>query len=326
MKIALIFACWTGAFVLGALLLRSVAARRISRARVFEPETVDPPIAADSESGFVTRWLSLAGYRSPNAARHFVLLTVATAAVGIVAACVIFASGLITQTSRWLDEVPGGVGGIFLPVVYAAPWLALVALALAPWLVVRSSRRRRVVQVEQDLPTFLEMLATLGESGIGFDAALERNLGSQPADRPLAAELRTFQTELLAGRGRIECLRRLARRIDVTAFSTFISAVVQAEQIGAGMAGVLRRQSDDSRDRRRERALQLAMALPVKLLFPLIACFLPGIFVWTLGPTFSEFFRYADTIIPQARQLPSPASLPAPSAAGLPAPAQTPTP
>jgi tight adherence protein C len=306
MKIAIIFLCWFGGLLLATMLFRRTAARRVSRARVFEPETAQSPAVVDSEPGFLTRWLALAGYRSPGAARNFVLLSLLSAAIGAAVAFAIFASGVIAQGARWLDEVPGGVGGLFLPVLYGAPWLALVVLSLVPWLVVRSARRRRVTQVEQDLPTFLELLATLGESGIAFDAALERILSSQSADRTLSTELRTFQTEVLAGRGRIECLRRLARRVDLTAFSTFVSAVVQAEQIGAGMSGVLRRQSDDARDRRRERALQLAMSLPVKLLFPLIACFLPGIFVWTLGPTFSEFFRYADQIAPRARQLPTP--------------------
>jgi tight adherence protein C len=77
----------------------------------------------------------------------------------------------------------------------------------------------------------------------------------------------------------------------------FVSAVVQAEQVGAAMATVLRQQALDLRNRRREDAMALAMALPVKRLFPMIICFLPGIFVATLGPTFFEFFQYADTVL-----------------------------
>jgi pilus assembly protein TadC len=113
----------------------------------------------------------------------------------------------------------------------------------------------------------------------------------------LAVEFRTFQGELLAGRPRVQCLRRLARRVDVTSFTVFISALVQSEQVGSGMAEVLRRQADDLRDRRRERALAVAATLPVKLVFPLIICFLPGIFVVTLGPTFNEFFKRADSFL-----------------------------
>lgn len=312
MKIAIVVTCWFGGCLLVAWQFRRIAARRASRARVFEPDADKSPAVAVGDASFLTRWLMLAGYRSPGAASNFILVSLAGTALGGAAAFAVYRSGLVGFAVRMLERVPGGFGDIFLPFIYGMPWLAMAVLALMPWLAVRSARRRRVLAVEQDLPTFLELLATLSESGIGFDAALDRILGSQPTIRPLAAEMRTFQTEVLAGRGRIECLRRLARRLDVAAFSIFISAVVQAEQIGAGMAGVLRRQADDSRDRRRERALQLAMALPVKLLFPLIACFLPGIFIWTLGPTFSEFFRYADSIIPEVRQLPATIDIPVP--------------
>jgi pilus assembly protein TadC len=164
-------------------------------------------------------------------------------------------------------------------------------------LYVRAVRRSRVEAIEQDLPVTLELLATLSEAGLGFDAAMERVLESQPVDRPLPRELLTFRRDTVAGRSRVECFRRLARRVEVAAMSIFVSAIVQAEQIGAGVATVLRQQSDDLRNRRRENAMALAMALPVKRLFPMIICFLPGIFVATLGPTFYQFFQYVDTLL-----------------------------
>ena len=143
----------------------------------------------------------------------------------------------------------------------------------------------------------LELLATLAEAGLGFDAALDRILNSQPNERPLSVELRTLQAELLGGRARIDCLRRVGKRLDIPAVTIFISALVQAEQIGAGVADVLRQQADDLRQRRRERAMELSMSLPVKRMFPMVICFLPPILLITLGPTFNEFFKYADTII-----------------------------
>ena len=135
-------------------------------------------------------------------------------------------------------------------------------LAGLPWLMVQASRRRRVTAVEPDLPLVLELLATLGESGIGFEAALARVLDAAPSDRPLTREFRTFQRETLTGRPRIEAMRRMSRRIDVTSLTIFISAVVQAEQIGAGISDVLRRQAEDVRDRRRDRALNMAQRFP----------------------------------------------------------------
>jgi len=78
--------------------------------------------------------------------------------------------------------------------------------------------------------------------------------------------------------------------------SIFVSALVQTEQVGAGVSDVLRRQADDLRGRRREEALTKAASLPVKLLFPLVICFLPGILTATLGPTFYQIFQFLDNI------------------------------
>jgi pilus assembly protein TadC len=220
--------------------------------------------------------------------------------MGVLVVLTLFVSGVVAQVEEVIALAPRTITGLVSPLVKATPWGVLGVLTAVPWLVVRDARRRRVEQIEQDLPLFLELLATLGESGLGFDASLDRILTAQPEGRPLAEEWRTFQLEVLAGRPRIQCLRRLARRLDVTAFTIFISALVQAEQVGSGVADVLRRQADDLRDRRRERALSLAAALPVKLMFPLIVCFLPGIFVVTLGPTFHEFFKRADSVIPRS--------------------------
>ena len=70
-----------------------------------------------------------------------------------------------------------------------------------------------------------------------------------------------------------------------------VSALAQAEQLGAGIAEALHRQAADLRDRRRERANAFAMALPIKRMFPLVICFMPGIFVWTLGPILRPTLR-----------------------------------
>lgn len=204
-------------------------------------------------------------------------------------------SGLIATAAAAAGEMPGGMGALAQPVLQVAPWMTSGILALLPLSFVRAARRRRVAQVERDLPITLELLATLAESGIGFDAATGRILDSQPSQRALAGELRTLQTDLLAGRSRVECLRRVARRLDVISVTIFISAIVQAEQIGSGIAAVLRQQADDLRQRRRERALEFSMALPVKQLFPLVICFLPGILIFAIAPLFAEFLRYSDS-------------------------------
>lgn len=275
-----------------------LATQRLSRQRMFEdagPANTGALDREDTMSG-LGWWLHRAGYRAPNALELFVTLTTGCFVLGSLLVWMYYRSGLRVQLVRGLEEMPSGLGDIFMPLAHALPWIVLATLTALPTLAVRARRRRRVVMVEQDLPITLELLATLAEAGIGFDGGLDRILDSQPADRPLAQELREFQIELLAGRPRVRCLRRLGRRIDVSSLTIFISALVQASQVGAGISDVLRRQVEELRNRRRENALTAAASLPVKMLFPLVICFLPGIFVAVLGPAFYQVFQLLDSL------------------------------
>ncbi len=247
--------------------------------------------------GFLGRWMYRAGYRGPNAVPLFLIATGTCITVGISVALTFTLSGLKSLMEQSIVLVPGGVGETFLPVVWVAPWLLFMMIASAPWLIVRRARRQRVELLEQDLPLALELLSTLSEAGLGFDAALNRILKTRLAGRPLAAELQMFQADLLAGRARVSSLRRLSNRIDLPSVSIFVSALVQAEQLGMGIARVLRQQADDVRVRRRERAIAFANALPTKRVIPLVVCFLPGLFVWTLGPAFVQLFKMAEAFI-----------------------------
>ena len=196
----------------------------------------------------------------------------------------LYASGVPQQGADLLRSIPGGVGNVMVPFALASPWLMLLMLVGIPALVVRQVRRRRVEQVELDLPLTLDLLNTLAQAGIGFDAALDRIIAAQPADRILVQELRTFQYDNLAGRPRVDSLRRLSRRLRVPSFSTFISAIIQAEQVGAGIAQTLRIQATEFRSRRREKASAAALSVPSKLILPMVIGFLPGVFIALLGP------------------------------------------
>ncbi len=253
--------------------------------------------ATESERNWLGRWLYLAGYRGPHASVVFVVVSALCMVGGLGIALGFTLSGLQAFMERTIVLVPGGVGETFLPVVWIAPWLLFVMIGCTPWLIVRSARRTRIAMVEQDLPLALELLSTLSEAGLGFDAALTRILKTRVADRPLAVDLRMFQADLLAGRTRVESLRRLAARLDLPSVSIFVSALVQAEQLGMGIARVLRQQADDVRSRRRERAIAFANSLATKRVIPLVVCFLPGLFVWTLGPAFVQLFKMAETFI-----------------------------
>jgi tight adherence protein C len=177
------------------------------------------------------------------------------------------------------------------------PWVVLLAVTAAPLLYVRARRARRVLSIDNELPMVLELLATMSEAGLGFDASFSKILDNEQESSPLVEELELFRLETLAGVPRVRCFRRLARRAEVSAMTIFCSAMIQAEQVGAGFSSVLRTQATDLRSRRRERAMIKAQALPVKLVFPLVICFLPGIFVVTLGPAFMEFFKMASGVI-----------------------------
>jgi len=298
MRILLLLSAWAVLVAVMAAVARSYLARVQVRRRLAETRSAGPGLddLSDAlERGALSRWLYLAGFRRPAAPAGFLLAVAAAAGLGLVSAYFVHRSGILAMAIRSAMSIPGGIGAMAQPVLQIAPWLLLALLAAVPMAIVRAARRRRVAQVERDLPITLELLATLAESGIGFDAATGRILDAQPSDRALATELRTLQAELLAGRSRVECLRRVARRLDVISVTIFISAIVQAEQIGSGVAAVLRQQADDLRQRRRERALEFSMALPVKQMFPLVICFLPGILIYAIGPLFAEFLKYTDT-------------------------------
>jgi tight adherence protein C len=295
----------SGLLVAVVLAWRWLVLRSKAQQRWYEPSEGDgagsPGIssaAGDFERrGTLGRWLYRAGFRGPAAAVWFLLATGACIAFGLAIALVFTFSGLQALMEQTVVLVPGGVGETFLPVVWVAPWLIFVMIGCGPWLIVRRARRRRVAQVEQDLPLALELLSTLSEAGLGFDVALTRILRTRLAGRPLAIDFQMFQADLLAGRARVDSLRRLSARIQLASVSVFVSAMVQAEQLGMGIARVLRQQADDVRARRRERAIAFANSLATKRVIPLVVCFLPGLFVWTLGPAFVQLFKMAETFI-----------------------------
>ncbi len=293
--LSLAFLSATVAFAV--LIVRYIIVRERTLARWNDQRTdsITTALESSSPSGWMSAWLYLAGFRNPFAVPIFVFATLAFGLLGFGAATLFVLSGVQSLMERTVVLVPGGVGETFLPVVWVAPWIIAILLVCLPLTIVRSARRNRIQLIEQDLPLAMELMATLSEAGLGFDSALIRILKTRLAGRPLAEELRVYQADLLAGRSRVESLRRLSSRIRIGSMSILVSALVQAEQMGMGIAKVLRVQADDVRARRRERAIAFANALPVKRLFPLVICFLPGLFVWTLGPAFVQLFKLTET-------------------------------
>ncbi|MUU72716.1 type II secretion system F family protein [Pseudarthrobacter sp. GA104] len=145
----------------------------------------------------------------------------------------------------------------------------------------RAQKRREAIRLE--LPNALDQMLIAVQAGLGFEMAMGRagNNGSGP----LADELiRTLQ-DIQVGRSRKDAYLAMAERIDVPDVRSFVRAVVQADAYGVAIAGVLKAQASDMRIKRKQRAEEHAMKMPVKMLFPLIFFILPTLFIVVLGPS-----------------------------------------
>ena len=291
-----------GVWLVGVTVLYFVFTRR-SHARMMRERmvTTHAESLADQEPDpagpVLASWLSRAGFRAPGSSSAFIIATTLCALAGLGLALLLTFGGWLEPLKLRAIEVSEGIGGLSATMLDLLPWALFLFLAVAPWLYVRNKRRERIDSIERELPILLELLATLSESGLGFDASFSKILDSENEVTPLVEEFRLFQGETAAGISRVRSFRRLVRRVEVTSMTIFCAAMIQAEQIGAGFSSVLRTQALDLRSRRRERAMIKAQALPVKLVFPLVICFLPGIFVTTLGPAFMEFFDMAQGVM-----------------------------
>jgi tight adherence protein C len=179
--------------------------------------------------------------------------------------------------------IVGPAGGLFfgligLPVGFMAPefWLG------------RKIRSRSMEMVLQ-LPDALDLLTISVEAGLGFDAALAKVV--EKMEGPLVNEFRQALAEIRMGRTRREALRDVAARADAQPISNFIGAIIQAEQLGVPIAKVLQIQSQQLRIERRQRAEEAAAKAPVKMLFPMVGCIFPTIFIVILGPAVVTVMR-----------------------------------
>ena len=279
--------------------LQSWSIRRRALARLYAMDDQQAGLRPTSRDSALARWLARAGYRRPGAQRIFIGSTIGCTVLGIVLSQA-YRAVLLRPLVDAVSNVPGNAGEILALALQGGPWILLAIAGAVPALAVRAARRARVQAIEHDLPLALELFATMAEAGLGFDAALARIVRAQGSDRPLASEFLNFQHDMLAGLSRTQALRQLSRRVDVPSLTTFTSALIQAEQVGASMAETLQHQAVDLRQRRREDALLQAQALPVKLVFPLVVCFLPGIFATTLAPVLFQMVQVANGVLSSA--------------------------
>lgn len=161
--------------------------------------------------------------------------------------------------------------------------IAVMAVAyFVPDILIRSNAQKRREAIRLELPNSLDQMLISVQAGLGFEAAMAR--AAENGKGPLADEfIRTLQ-DIQVGRSRKDAYLDMSQRLDVPDVRSFIRAVVQADAYGIAIAKVLKAQAQEMRTKRRQRAEEYAMKIPVKILFPLIFCIFPTLFIILLGP------------------------------------------
>ncbi len=154
------------------------------------------------------------------------------------------------------------------------------------WLGAKIKGRQK--EITQAMPDALDLLVIAVEAGLGFDAAVQRY--TEKADNSLSREFRRAIAEIRMGRSRREALKDMVNRTEVPDLNTFISAIIQADQLGVSISRVLTVQADQMRILRRQRAEEQAAKAPLKMLFPMVFLIFPSMFIVILGPSVPTIF------------------------------------
>ncbi|GAW92842.1 type II secretion system F family protein [Calderihabitans maritimus] len=149
--------------------------------------------------------------------------------------------------------------------------------------------RKRQEEISRSLPDVLDLLTVSIEAGLGFDGALSRVVEKYKGS--LAEEFERVLKEFQIGKPRRECLRDFALRIGLEEVSTFVGAIIQAEQMGVSMSKVIRSQASQIRARRKQKIETQAMQAPIKMLLPLVLFIFPTLFIVLLGPAMLQIMQ-----------------------------------
>jgi tight adherence protein C len=215
--------------------------------------------------------LTAAGYRRPEALIVFIGIRVSLA----LATFALFALPIFMRKPNLL------VGLVACAVMYVLAGMGLARLAKA-----------RQHRIRLGLPDALDLLVVSVEAGLGLDQAIQRVAGELAFAHPdLCDELRLINLELRAGKPRAEALHNLASRTGVDDIVSLVAMLVQTDKFGTSVAQSLRVHSETVRTKRRQRAEEAAAKTGVKLVFPLVFCIFPAIWIVTIGPAALKFIE-----------------------------------
>ncbi len=211
-----------------------------------------------------------AGYRSPDAMAVFLGIRVGFALL-LFTVCM---TPILVKPNMAMALAAAGFG-------YILPGMGLARKA-----------KKRQHRIRLSLADALDLLVVSVEAGLGLDQAMAR-VGQELAFAypDLSAELRLVNLELLAGKGRSEALRNLADRTGVDDLSSLVAMLVQTDKFGTSVANSLRVFSETLRTKRRQRAEEAAAKTGVKMVFPLVVCIFPAIWIVTIGPAAIRFIQ-----------------------------------
>jgi len=233
---------------------------------------------SSSEVGKLQQRLITAGFRNKEAIVIFYGIR-----LGFAIACFAVAATPIF----WRPNLPMAL--VVCGVAYVLPSMILARLA-----------KRRQHRIRMGLPDALDLLVVSVEAGLGLDQAMQRVADELMFAHPdLCDELRLINLELRAGTARVEALHNLAKRTALDDISSLVTMLVQTDKFGTSVAQALRVQSDTMRTKRRQRAEEAAAKTGVKMVFPLVLCIFPSIWVVTLGPAVIKFIQ---VLLPMAKQ------------------------
>ncbi|HBY20519.1 MAG: hypothetical protein A2Y24_02085 [Clostridiales bacterium GWE2_32_10] len=162
-------------------------------------------------------------------------------------------------------------------------------LHVLPNLFLEKIIQKRKKQIEREMPDVLDLLTVSVEAGLSFDSSILKL--TEKMKGVLIDEFSRYLAEMKIGKTRKEALEDMQKRIDVDDLTTFIGALIQAYELGISISNVVKIQSKQMREKRRQRAQEIAMKAPVKMLFPLIFFIFPSIFIILIGPALLRMMR-----------------------------------